>query len=269
MAVASESASSHSINNHKLVGKVAIVTGGASGIGEATARVFANEGARMVVIADIQDELGNQVAVSIGTDRCSFVHCDVANEDQVKHLVESTVNIYGHLDIMFSNAGVASSSKQTIIDLNFSGMDSLFEVNVRGMAACVKHAARAMVEKRVRGSIVCTASVAGSHGFPVATDYIMSKHAVVGLMRAASVQLAARGIRVNSVSPTALATPMLCKSLGMTSEQAREFCRKSARLEGVELKAEMVAKAVLFLASNDSEFITGQDLKVDGSLASS
>ncbi|XP_028784067.1 (-)-isopiperitenol/(-)-carveol dehydrogenase, mitochondrial-like [Neltuma alba] len=256
------------MNNHKLAGKVAIVTGGASGIGEATARLFANEAARMVVIADIQDELGNQVAASIGTDRCSYVHCDVADEDQVKQLVESTVNIYGHLDIMFSNAGVASSSEQTILDLNFSGMDGLFATNIRGMTACVKNAARAMVEKQVRGSIVCTASVAGSHGFPVGTDYCMSKHAVVGLMRAASVQLATRGIRVNSVSPTALVTPLLCKAFGMSSAQAREFCQKSARLEGVELTAELVAKAVLFLASNDSEFITGHDLKVDGSLAS-
>ena len=121
-------------NLGKLAGKVAIVTGGASGIGEATARVFANEGARVVVIADIQDNLGNQVATSIGTHRCSYVHCDVADEVQVKHLVESTVNIYGHLDIMFGNTrGEPSQSDQTILDLGFSEMDRLLAVKVRGI----------------------------------------------------------------------------------------------------------------------------------------
>ena len=104
----------------KLAGKVAIVTGGASGIGEATARVFADQGARMVVIADIQDELGNQVAASIGTHRCTFVHCDVAHEDQVQNLVQSTVTNYGQLDIMFSNAGIASPSEQVKFRLRFN-----------------------------------------------------------------------------------------------------------------------------------------------------
>ncbi|XP_028784066.1 (-)-isopiperitenol/(-)-carveol dehydrogenase, mitochondrial-like [Neltuma alba] len=264
MAV-SEYTSNHTVNNlSKVAGKVAIVTGGASGIGEATARLFADHGARMVVIADIQDELGNMVAASIGANRCSYVHCDVADEDQVKHLVESTVNIYGRVDIMFSNAGVASPSDQTILDLNFNEMDSLFAVNVRGMAACLKHAARAMLEKGVKGSIVCTSSVAGSHGRPKGTDYCMSKHAVVGLMRAASVQLAARGIRVNSVSPNGTVTPLAIKASGMSEGNLKERFRKYARLEGVDLTPKHVAEAVLFLASGDSEFITGHDLKVDG-----
>ncbi|XP_028784073.1 (-)-isopiperitenol/(-)-carveol dehydrogenase, mitochondrial isoform X2 [Neltuma alba] len=219
----------------------------------------------MVVIADIQDELGNQVAASIGTDRCSYVRCDVTDEDQVKHLVESAVNMYGTLDVMFSNAGILSPSDQTILDLNFTEMDSLFAVNVRGMAACVKHAARVMVEKGVRGSIVCTSSVAGSVGSLKGTDYCMSKHAVVGLMRAASVQLAARGIRVNSASPNGMVTPLTAKTRGLTEEKLRELYRKYARLEGVDLTPEHVADAVLFLASSDSEFITGQDLRIDGS----
>ncbi|XP_054822293.1 (+)-cis,trans-nepetalactol synthase NEPS2-like [Prosopis cineraria] len=266
MAV-SQSTSNHNLN--KLAGKIAIVTGGASGIGEATARHFADHGARMVVIADIQDELGNQVALSIGTDRCTYIHCNVADEDQVKHLVESTVNIYGRLDIMFSNAGVASPSDQTILDFNFSEMDNLFATNIRGMVACVKHAARAMVKKRVRGSIVCTSSVTGSHGVPMGTDYCMSKHAVVGLMRAASVQLAASGIRVNSVSPNGIVTPLTTRARKMSDENLRNCYRKYARLEGVDLTPKHVADAVLFLASGDSEFITGHDLRVDGSFIGS
>ncbi|KAK7274140.1 hypothetical protein RIF29_15217 [Crotalaria pallida] len=248
----------------KLEGKVAIVTGGASGIGEATAHVFANQGARIVVIADIQDELGNQVVASIGTHRCTYFNCDVTNEDQVKHLVQSTVKTYGQLDIMFSNAGIPSLSEQTILELDMTHFDRLIAVNARGMAACVKHAARAMVEKRVRGSIVCTASIAASLGAPHSTDYVMSKHAILGLMRAASMQLAEHGIRVNSVSPNGLATPLTCKMLGMSKEKVQEVYVQCARLKGVVLTPKHIADAVLFLASDDSAFVTGHDLLVDG-----
>ncbi|RZC14332.1 (-)-isopiperitenol/(-)-carveol dehydrogenase, mitochondrial isoform X2 [Glycine max] len=248
----------------RLKAKVAIVTGGASGIGEATARVFAEQGARMVVLADIQDELGNQVAASIGTQRCTYIHCDVADEEQVQNLVQSTVDAYGQVDIMFSNAGILSPSQQTVPELDMSQLDRLFAVNVRGMAACVKHAARAMLEGRVRGSIVCTASVGGSHGGPNATDYIMSKHAVLGLMRSASVQLAEHGIRVNCVSPNGLATPLTCKQRGMSEEEGQEVYRKYARLQGVVLTPKHVADAVLFLVSDDSAFVTALDLRVDG-----
>ncbi|KAI4343831.1 hypothetical protein L6164_011136 [Bauhinia variegata] len=250
---------------HKVAGKVAIITGGASGIGAATARLFADEGARMVVIADIQDELGNEVAASIGSHRCSFVHCDVTDEDRVKHLVESTVNTHGQLDIMFSNAGIVSPSTQTVLDLKFSEFDRLFAVNVRGMAACVKEAARAMVEKGVRGSIVCTGSVAGSHGIPRRTDYSMSKHAVLGLVRAASVQLAGHGIRVNCVSPNGIATPLTCKLHGLEMEEMQKVYGQLARLKGVVFTPKHVADAVLFLSSDDSQFVTGHDLVVDGS----
>ncbi|CAJ1972967.1 unnamed protein product [Sphenostylis stenocarpa] len=259
-----ESTSTATSSALRLQGKVAIVTGGASGIGEATAWVFAEEGARMVVIGDIQDELGKEVAASVGRHRCSYVHCDVAEEDEVQRLVESTVKEYGQLDIMFSNAGTASPSMQTVTELDMSQLDRLFAVNVRGMAACVKHAARAMVEGRVRGSIVCTGSVAGSVGSLSRTDYTMSKHAVLGLMRSASMQLAEHGIRVNSVSPNGLVTPLTCKMSGVREEEVREAYRKYARLQGVVLTPKMVADAVLFLVSDESAFVTGLDLKVDG-----
>lgn len=249
---------------HKLAGKVAIITGGASGIGEATARLFANHGARIVVIADIQDELGRQVAESIGTQKCSYIHCDVTSEDQVKSLVESTVRDYGQLDIMFSNAGILSDSEQTVLDMDFSTFDRLISINVRGMAACVKYAARAMVEGRVKGSIVCTASVGASHGMKTRTDYCMSKHAVLGLVRSASVQLGAHGIRVNCVSPNGLPTPMTCAALGMEVEDAEKVYDSLMYLKGVTLRAGNVADAVLFLASDKAALITGHDLAVDG-----
>ncbi|XP_015882545.3 (+)-cis,trans-nepetalactol synthase NEPS2-like [Ziziphus jujuba] len=252
--------------NGRLKGKVAIVTGGASGIGESVAHLFADHGARMVVIVDIQDDLGNKVAESIGAHRCTFIHCDVSDENQVKTTVESTVQKFGQLDVMFSNAGILSCSEQTqtVLDLDISGFDRLFAINVRGMALCVKHAARAMVEGRVRGSIVCTAGVKASCGGKVCTDYVMSKHAVLGLVRSASVQLGTYGIRVNSVSPSMVPTPMTCHALGMEVEDVEKVSQMLAHLKGVALKPRHVADAVLFLASDDSDFISGVDLAVDG-----
>ncbi|XVF54255.1 hypothetical protein PTKIN_Ptkin05aG0165700 [Pterospermum kingtungense] len=248
----------------KLAGKVAIITGGASGIGEATARLFAAHGARMIIIADIQDQLGQQVATSIGSHNCTYMHCDVTDEEQVQALVQSTVQNYGQLDIMFSNAGILSKSDQTVLDLDFPQFDRLMAINVRGMAACVKHAARAMVERRVRGRIVCTASVAASQGSKRRTDYCMSKHAVLGLVRSASKQLGEHGIRVNCVSPNGLATPMTCDTNGKSVEEVEEIYEAGRVLKGAVLRAGHVADAVLFLASGESELITGHDLVVDG-----
>ncbi|KAF1002794.1 hypothetical protein AG4045_000397 [Apium graveolens] len=148
----------------KLEGKVAIITGGACGM------------------ADIEDALGQNVANSIGDGQCTYMHCDVTNEDQVKALVDSTVETFGKLDIMFSNArvGKTGESAQTILDFNLDASDRLFAINTRGMAACVKHAARVMVEGGVKGgSIVCTGSLAESVGMAQFIDYVMSKHAVV------------------------------------------------------------------------------------------
>ena len=145
---------------NKLQGKVAIVTGGASGIGEATARHFAIHGARAIVIADVQDEMGQRVAASISPNICSYVHCDVSDEEQVRTLVDSTVNKYGCLDIMFSNAGIGRATdthEQSVLDIDLPAYDKLMAVNARGMVACVKHAVKAMVEGHVKGSIICTA----------------------------------------------------------------------------------------------------------------
>lgn len=251
----------------KLEGKVAIITGGASGIGEATAHLFAEHGARAIVIADIQDTLGQNVAKSIG-ENCTYKHCDVTNEDQVKALVDSTVETFGKLDIMFSNAGVGRTGKcnQTILDFDLDASDRLFAINTRGMAACVKHAARVMVEGGVKGgSIVCTGSLAGSVGLEQFIDYVMSKHAVLGLVRSASKGLGEYGIRVNCVSPGGVATPLSCNELKLGLEECENYFEDIMDLKGFgATKAKDIANAVLFLASQESQFITGHNLIVDG-----
>ncbi|CAI9270768.1 unnamed protein product [Lactuca saligna] len=248
---------------NKLEGKVAIITGGASGIGEATAHLFAKHGARAVVIADIQDELGKNLSSTIGLHRCTYIHCDVSDEAQVKSLVDSTVAIYGQLDVMFSNAGIISKSNQTIVDLDMDQFEDLFSVNVRGMAVCLKHAGRSMVEKKVKGVIICSGSVLGRLAVAQHTDYCVSKHAVVALMKSASKQLGEHGIRVNSVSPSVVATPLMCNMLEKEAAEVEKYVEPFTSLKGVVLKAEDVAEAVLFLAS-ESGFITGHDLAVDG-----
>ncbi|CAN1266059.1 (+)-cis,trans-nepetalactol synthase NEPS1 [Linum perenne] len=202
----------------------------------------------MVVIADIQDDLAQNVAASIGP-----------------------INTFGHLDVMFSNAGVITTTcPQSVIDLDLAAMDATFAVNVKGNAACVKHAARVMVAVAGgrRGSIVCTASVAGSIGGRRMTDYFMSKHAVVGLVRSASLQLGEHGIMVNCVSPYVVSTPMARRGLHggseMTAESVESSFAANMCLKGAALRARNVADAVLFLACGDSDLITGLDLVVDG-----
>ncbi|KAL2244197.1 UNVERIFIED_CONTAM: Nepetalactol-related short-chain-dehydrogenase/reductase 1 [Sesamum indicum] len=253
--------------NRKLEGKVAIVTGGASGIGETTVRFFAEHGARAVVIADIQAEKGRSVAESVGLWRCCYVQCDVTDEEQVKSMVEWTVKTYGGLDIMFSNAGTVSSSEQTILELDFTQYDTLMRVNVRGMAVCVKQAARKMIELGTRGSIVCSASVMAAIGAQKFTDYAMSKHAVLGLVRAASQQLGAHGIRINCVSPNVVVTPLIEK-VGLNAAVVENVFGPFTSLKGTALTTAHVAEAVVFLASDHSAFVSGHNLVVDGGLIS-
>lgn len=251
----------------RLQGKVAVVTGGASGIGEETVRSFINQSARAVVIADIQDEKGQQLANSLDPDRCIYIHCDISDEEQVKSLIQTTVNTYGQLDIMFCNAGLFNRTEhfQNILEFDIAEYEKVFSVNVRGTAASVKHAARAMVEKEVKGSIICTSSYAGRAGTPMGTDYSMSKHAVVGLMRCASRQLGAYGIRVNCVSPGGVATPLSQKLFGTGEKELEKKFEESSYLKGT-LKATDVADAVVFLASDESRFVTGVDLAVDAGI---
>lgn len=241
---------------------MALITGAASGIGEEAARLFVESGAS-VVIADIQDESGHQVVASIGSHKVSYYHCDVRDEKQVEETVKYTIDKFGTLDILFSNAGVMGPLTG-ILDLDIQGLQNTMATNVQGVAATIKHAARAMVDKKIRGSIICTTSVAACLGGVGPHGYTASKHAIVGLVRSACSELGAYGIRVNCVSPFGIATPLSCKAYNLEPSEVEANSSALGNLKGVVLKARHIAEAALFLASDEAAYISGHNLVVDG-----
>lgn len=241
---------------------MALITGGASGIGECTAKVFAHHGAK-VVIADIQDDLGHAIIEALGPSNSLYVHCDVTDESHIKNAVEKAVATYGKLDIMFNNAGIADENKARIIDNEKSDFERVLSVNVTGVFLGIKHASQAMIPART-GSIISTASISSYVGGAASHAYACSKHAVLGLTKNAAVELGQFGIRVNCLSPYALATPLARKFVGLDDEGFENVMNSLANLKGVTLKAEDVANAALYLASSESKYVSGHNLLIDG-----
>ncbi|OMP02351.1 Short-chain dehydrogenase/reductase SDR [Corchorus olitorius] len=264
-------------SQRRLEEKVAIITGGARGIGEAAVRLFVKHGAK-VVIADIEDAAGIALANSLAPS-AAFVHCDVSSEEEIETLINKTISLFGKLDILFNNAGVLGnqSKRKSIIDFDANEFDRVMQVNVRGAALGMKHAAKVMVA-RGSGCIISTASVAGFMGGLGPHAYTASKHAIIGLTKNTACELGRYGIRVNCISPFGVATSMLInawRSRDEDEEEAEEvekmeeFVRGLANLKGVTLKAKDVAEAALFLASEESRYISGHNLVVDGGFTSS
>lgn len=250
------------------MGKVALVTGGASGIGETIVRLFQRHGAK-ACIADVNDKLGKQLVESLDAANTCFVHCDVTKEDDVASAVDSTVEKFGSVDIMVNNAGIADIAGADIRGVDLASFKRVLDINVAGVLLGIKHAARVMVPQK-SGNIVNMSSMVAAIGGIGPHGYTASKHAVLGLMENAAADLGEHGIRVNCVSPYAIAGGMGLSHLpkGEKREEAlqgyREFVGKIANLQGVELTMEDVANAVLFLASDDARYISGMNLLVDG-----
>ncbi|XP_052491230.1 short chain aldehyde dehydrogenase 1 isoform X3 [Gossypium raimondii] len=255
--------SSDSSITKRLDGKVALITGGASGLGECTVKLFVKNGAK-VLIADIQDELGHSVCQELGTENISYVHCDVTCESDIENAVNLAVSKYGKLDIMFNNAGIPGDNEVRVTHAGTEDFKRVFDVNVLGGFLGAKYAARVMVPAK-KGCILFTASLASKISFGLPHAYKASKHAVAGLTKSLSVELGEHGIRVNCISPNGIVTPMLQKAIGnVDKKKGEEMVAVSAVLKGTVLEPEDFAHAALYLASDEAKFISGVNLPVDG-----
>jgi len=254
-----------------LDGKVAVVVGGASGIGEATARIFAQAGAQ-VVIADIDDERGAGVASSIGRTAL-YKHTDITSEENVRATLSSVAETYGRLDCLSNNAAAATSmGSRPIEEIPIEGYDHVMKVFVRGVFLCMKHAASIMINQK-SGSIINTASVAGFRAGFGTHIYSAAKAAIIQLTRSVAVELGEHGVRVNCICPGGVATPFLARSMGLVGEEAERFTEQTkeylAMVQPLNKAClpDDVAQAALWLASDESGFVNGHALVVDGGVS--
>ncbi|XP_041027953.1 secoisolariciresinol dehydrogenase-like [Juglans microcarpa x Juglans regia] len=254
----------------RLAGKVALITGGASGIGESTAKLFAYHGA-MVIIANFQDELGHDIVNSTNIDVISYVHCDITRGLDVQNAINIVVSKYGKLDIMFNNAGCSDPAEAKITAFEQEAFNKVISLNVLGSFLGAKHANKVMTPTK-KGNILFNASYASvSHG---ATSHIYSasKHALVGLTKNLCVELGQYagfrpwqyGIRVNCISPFGVATPMTTMREGIGNKEVEDLISSTANLKRTVLRVGDVAKATLFLGGDESSYVSGLNLVVVG-----
>jgi NAD(P)-dependent dehydrogenase (short-subunit alcohol dehydrogenase family) len=242
--------------------KVTLITGGTSGIGLATALAFAREGAK-VVLSGRREKEGNEVVSRIKKSggEATFIKTDVSSEAEVEALVSKTLSAYGRLDAAFNNAGIEGEVARLTHEQSIANYRSVMDINVLGVLLAMKHEITAIL-KNGGGSIVNNASVGGLIGFPGASVYVASKHAVMGLTRSAALEYAKKGIRVNAVSPGPIDTPMLDRFVGDLGVKTEQFLATLPM--GRKGRPEEIADAVLWLCSEKASFVTGQSLTVDG-----
>jgi NAD(P)-dependent dehydrogenase (short-subunit alcohol dehydrogenase family) len=253
----------------KLEDRVALVTGGASGIGKAIAEIFTKEGAR-VVISDIQDDLGKNVAESIG-ENATYVHADVSLEKDVKGMIDHTLKTYGRLDCIVNNAGMGGV-KGEIETVPVEEFDRTIAILLRGVFLGMKHASPVM-KKQGGGTMINISSVAGLRGISQNHPYSAAKAAVLQLTRTAAMELAYHKIRVNSICPGSIVSSIFGAAKGLSSEESAKTYGNLKKLfaKGQPIRRaglpEDIAKAALWLASDDSSFVTGHALVVDGGVS--
>ena len=243
-------------------GKVAIVTGGSSGIGLETALAFARKGAN-VVIADVDEKGGKEAVQAVEKEgsEAIFVETDVSDSEHVQALVDKTMERFGRLDYAVNNAGVGGESVPTA-EISEDGWDRVIGINLTGVWLCMKHQIPAMLENG-GGAIVNVASILGKVGFSTAAAYVSAKHGVLGLTKTAAMEYATQGIRVNAVSPGFIYTPML-ESAGMA--EGTEMYNHISSLHPMQRMgtSEEVANMIVWTCSDEASFVTGASLMVDG-----
>ena len=240
--------------------KVALVTGGTSGIGRATAVAFGEAGAK-VVLSGRREAEGEETAALIRDTgaECLFVRSDVSDEAEVQALVEKTIATYGRLDCAFNNAGIEPSLKP-LHEQSIEDFDKLMSINVRGLFLCMKYEIQQMLNQG-SGVIINNSSMGGLIAFPGVSPYVASKHAVMGLTRSAALDYAKQDIRINAVNPGLIATAMIDR-LSSGSTDTDDFA--SMVPMGRMGQAAEIAQAVVFLCSDAASYITGQPLVIDG-----
>ena len=253
---------------NRLQGKIAIITGGASGIGAATVRLFVAEGAR-VLIADTQDEKGARLAKALGAS-AAYRHADVGIESDVEALIKAAVERFGRLDCLFGNAGLAGVAGP-IDTIPLEGYEATMGVLLRGVFLGMKHAAPIMKQQK-SGSIISTASVAGLQAGFASHIYSAAKAAVIHLTRSVAMELGESGVRVNCICPGGIATPIFGKAFGLTDEAADQAAKtmQTVLAESQPIRRsgmpDDIAQAALWLASDEASFVNGHALIVDGGL---
>lgn len=244
-----------------LDGKAALVTGGGSGLGRASAIALARSGAT-VTVADVNEDGGKETAALVRNEAggdADFVRADVTQPDDVAAMVDKTVARWGHLDCAVNNAGTTGASASTA-DYTLDDWARTIELNLTSVFLCLKHEIPAMLEHG--GAIVNMASGAGLVGFPGLPAYVASKHGVVGLTRAAALEYAGQGIRINAICPGSTRTPMLEGFIGGDDQVERMLTRPIPL--GRLGRPEEIAEAVVWLCSDASSFVVGHALAVDG-----
>jgi NAD(P)-dependent dehydrogenase (short-subunit alcohol dehydrogenase family) len=244
----------------RLENKVAVITGGASGIGRATSKRFAAEGAK-VVVADLSESEGTTLAQEIGG---AFIHVDVASETSVETLYNQTAELYGGIDILFNNAGISPADDDSILTTGLEAWKRVQDVNLTSVYLCCRYGIPHL-QKRGGGSIINTASFVAVLGSATSQiSYTASKGGVLSMSRELGVQFAREGIRVNALCPGPVNTPLLQELFAKDPERA------ARRLVHVPMgrfaEPEEIASAVLFLASDDSSFMTASTFLVDGGI---
>ena len=240
----------------RLQNQIAVVTGAGRNIGEDVSKLFAREGAKVAVV-DLDPGRGGRVASEINATRpgsAISVVCDVASADSVDQMVQTVVKQFGAIDILVNNA--AWTDHKTIFDITEEEWDRVMNVCLRSVWYCTRSAAKAMIDHKRKGKIINIASTSGHWGRREATAYTTAKAGVLNLTRSIAVQLAPEGIRVNSVSPNRIGSPV-----GQEEVPENRFVKNLAGRRGVPMD---IAKAVVFLASDESDFIYAIDLPVDG-----
>lgn len=246
---------------NNLKGKTAIVTGGASGIGEATALLYAAYGCN-VIVSDLQEEKGLLLIEKIrqSNGKAVFIKADVSKPQDCEMLVNKTVASFGSVDIAFNNAGISGESN-AIADMSIEGWNKIIAVNLNSVFYCMKYELQQML-KQGKGVVINNSSILGQVGFVNAAGYVAAKHGVIGLTQNAALEYAARGIRVNAIGPAFINTPLLTEA-GMDTD-IKQSVLVPLHPIGRLGEAKEVAEMVVWLSSDKASFITGSYYPVDG-----